>query len=132
MKILRVGDDTCSRVSTDLIQASYLLPALISERNREAKSSGSLPRYAFWEETTLTRCPRATIFTASPGWREEITLGSPGRIRGTVLVTPGSSRNKGRTAGGGEERIGETRDFFNSSRFLVAMELNLSNLVTCE
>ncbi len=86
--------------STDFTQALYLLPAFKKSRILEAKSSGSRP--IFWEsvETTATICSLATIVNASPGCRQEVILGSPRRVRLTVLVMPGSSKNIGGGADG--------------------------------
>lgn len=61
-----------------------------------------------------------------PGWRPERVLGSPRRMRETVLVMPGSSKNRG---GGAEEVVAGAwlaRDDLRRFRFLAAMELNLS------
>lgn len=60
------------------------------------------------------------------GWRLVRVLGSPKRMRETVLVMPGSSRNMG----GGAKEVGGgvrlKREDLRRSRFLAAMVLNLS------
>lgn len=100
-------------------------------RRREERSSGRRPRYSPWAEMTDTECPRTAIFIESPGWRREMILGSPRRIREAVRVTPGSSRNRGMI--GVEDILVGLRlmvEVLRRFRFLVAMGLNLSRCRT--
>ena len=65
--------------------------------------------------------------TESPGWSRFKTRGSPRRIKGTVLVTPGSSKKAGIGPGFSlGPGLLRTRELFKASSPLWAIESNLS------